>query len=158
MNYTLYTEKILPIARSLAAMQILADNHGEGDGAHPLSPLLEDFRLPLVKQLMLQSYIEMTINLRRYIDEAEIPQADMDFDRFNLSFNTPRGFGSVEADMLLSAMEQIIALGTVASVMRVWRPESPAAANAFSNLAAEYLARALSLLLPPFPKAILPVL
>ena len=32
MNYTLFTEKILSIARSLAAMQLLADHDGERTG------------------------------------------------------------------------------------------------------------------------------
>ncbi len=157
MNYTLYPEKILPIARSLAAMQILADNDGEGDGAHPLSPLLDDFRRPLVKQLMLQAYIDMTLSLRRYIDEAYIPKADMEFDRFTLTVAEPRGFGSVEADMLLAAMEQIIALNTVAAVMRSWRPDRPESAQPFITLAAHYLTRAHTLLSPPIPPAISPL-
>lgn len=154
MNYTLNPETILPIARSLAAMQILADNDGEGDGSHPLGPLLDDFRLPLVKQLMLQAYTDMIMHLRRYIDDADIPQPGKDFDRFTLSIITPPGFGSVESDMLLTAMEQIIALNTVTAVLRSWRPESPGYAAPFATLAAEYLARAHNLLTPPCPKAI----
>ncbi|MBD5252911.1 MAG: hypothetical protein HDS51_01615 [Barnesiella sp.] len=156
MNYTLFTEKILSIARSLAAMQLLADHDGDGDGPHPLTPLLDDFRKPVVRQLMLQAYIDMTLNLRRYIDDAYIPEPDSEFDRFTLSIITPSGFGSVEADLLLAAMEQFIALSTAAAVLRSWHPDDLRPAEAFSTLAAEYLAKALSLISPQIPRAITP--
>ncbi len=161
MNYTLYLEKILPIARALAAMQVLTDGDG-GDGRdndHPLSPLLDDFRLPVVRPLMLQAYLSMVLEMRRYIGEVEIPEPDDDFTELSLSVTVPAGFGGVEADMLLSAMEQIIALGTVTAILRSRMPDgsSENAIAAFSTLAAEYMAKALSILAPPFPPAVMPL-
>lgn len=157
MNYTLYLEKILPVARALAAMQVLTDSDGDGEGNHPLSPLLDDFRLPVVRPLMLQAYLDMILHLRRYIDEVEIPQPDDDFTTFSLSVTTPAGFGSVESDLLLGAMEQIIALGTVTAILRTRMTDSGKACEAYATLAAEYLAKALSILSPPFPPAIMPL-